>query len=144
MLHELDVLEIRHVAELAVDLRVLRDRLLEKVPETGLGEPEPERGPHNPAGALAMDPVLSATPPFVALREAIAALPREIREKLWTVAETGGGRYAVPDVATACTEAAGLSDEAIAARLLDDPDLHDVLHKGLYQFGAGASPGELP
>lgn len=141
MLHELDVLEARRIAELAADLRMVRNRLLEKIPEEELGEPPPERGAHNPASDLALDAALARAPAFAALRDAIAALPREIREKLWVVAETGRGQLAILDWDQALAEASVMSDEAIAGRLLEDPDLHDVLRKGLYELGAGTLPG---
>jgi hypothetical protein len=142
MVYELDVLEIRRLAELAAGFRRVRDRLMEKVPESGFGEPKPQRGAHNPAGDVALNAVLADTRDFVALRDAIAALPRDIREKAWVVAEIGCGRRAILDTEAALAEASLLSDEAIAGRLLEDPDLHDVLHKGLYELGAATLPGE--
>lgn len=144
MLHELDALEVRAIAERAADLRALRDRLLEKVPEADFSEPQPQRGVHNPLGDLDVDAVLAGSREFAALRDAIAALPREIREKLWAVAETGLGRFAILDWDAAATEAATLPDAAIAARLLEDPDLHDVLRKGLYELGAANRPAAAP
>lgn len=44
MLHELDALESRHIADLARDARKVRDGLLEKVPDPEFGEAEPARG----------------------------------------------------------------------------------------------------
>ena len=41
MLHELDVLEAKQIADLASDARKVRDRLLEEVPDEKLGEPCP-------------------------------------------------------------------------------------------------------
>ena len=142
MVYELDVLEIRRIAEFAADLRTVRDRLVEEVPESDLGEPGPQRGAHNPAGEVSFESVLAGMPAFVLLRDAIAALPRGIREKVWVVAEIGCGRRAILDTEAALAEASDLPDEAIAARLLEDSDLHDVLHKSLYQLGAATLPGE--
>jgi hypothetical protein len=82
MLHELEMLEARQIADLASDARKVRDRLLEKVREAELGKPVPARGEHNPAGALALNGVLATEPEFVALWDAVAAAPRDIREKL--------------------------------------------------------------
>jgi hypothetical protein len=73
MLHELDVLEARHIADLALDARKVRDRLLEKVPEGNLGESVPARGEHNPNSSVMLDGVLETEPAFVALRQAIVA-----------------------------------------------------------------------
>ncbi len=144
MLHELDVLEARRIADLAADLRKVRDRLLDKVPEADLGELRPARGEHNPAASLGPDQLAAGEPEFVALRAAIAALPRDIRTKLWVTAEIGRGRVAILGTDAALTEAAALADDALAENLLADPDLHDVLRKGLYALGAATLPGEAP
>ncbi len=141
MLHELDKLEVRRIAELAAALRARRDRLLETTREADFGEPGPQRGPRNPLGGMPFDAVLGTTPEFAALRDAITALPREIRETLWGVAETGRGRFATLDWNQAVAEAAAMTDGAIAARLLENPDLHDVLRKGLYELSAASPPG---
>lgn len=63
------------------------------MPDAQLGEPE--RGEHNPSGNVVLDGVLAAEPEYVALREAIAALPRNIREKLWVVAQVGRDDVAI-------------------------------------------------
>ena len=97
LMHELDVLETRRIAGLALDARKVRDRLLEKVPDADLGEPEPARGEHNAASAIALNCVLASKPEFVALRQAIVELPRDIREKLWVVMQIGRGDAAVVD-----------------------------------------------
>ena len=68
MLYELDVLETRHIADLARDARKVRDQSLEKVPDAQLGE-------HNPSGNIVLNGVLVAEPKYAALREAFAALP---------------------------------------------------------------------
>lgn len=136
MLHELDVLEVRQIADLAADARKVRDRLLEKVPDEELGEPGPARGEHNPAGTLALNGVLAMQPEFVALREAITALPRDIREKLWVVAQVGRAEVAVLGWDEALAEALALSDGDLVSSMVAEPDLHDHLRKGLYELGA--------
>ena len=63
MLHEIEILEARRIAELAEAARDARNQALAPVPEAKLGEPQPGRGQHDPAGALgfgAMRPVDSA------------------------------------------------------------------------------------
>ena len=135
MLHELDVLEARRIADLAWDARKVRDRLLEKVPDEELGEPLPARGEHNPSGALALNGVLAAEPEFVALREAITALPRDIREKLWVVAQVGRGDIAILGWDEALAATSALSDDDIVAGMIAEPDLHEQLRKGLYELG---------
>ena len=135
MLHELDVLEARQIADLASEARKVRDRLLEKVRDVELGEPVPARGEHNLAAALALNGVLATKPEFVALREAITALPRDIREKLWVMAQIGRGDNAIRGWDEALARASVLSDDDIAAGMVAEPDLHAHLRKGLYELG---------
>jgi hypothetical protein len=142
MLYQLEVLEARHIADLASDARKVRDRLLEKVPEADLGEPMPARGEHNPSSSVTLRGVLETEPEFVALRQAIAAIPRDIREKLWVVAQTGRGNITIGDWDETIGSASMLADDAITADLLGDTDLHDHLHKGLYELGATSLPGD--
>ena len=141
MLHELDALEMRGIADLALRARKVRDRLLEKVPEAELGEPAPARGEHNPGGSVALTEVLAGEPEFVALREAIVALPRDIREKLWVVAEVGRGDLGILDWQDGLDAASLLSDDDIVANLAAEADLHEYLSKGLYELGAATPPG---
>jgi Protein of unknown function (DUF3775) len=133
MLHEVDVLEAKRIAELAADVRAVRDRLLQKVRETELGEPKPARGEHNPASALVLDDLLAVEPAFLRLREAIAALPREIREKLWLLMEIGRGNGTLQDWTAAHEKIAAAADAEIVADLMSEPDLHACLRKALYQ-----------
>ena len=62
MLHELEVLEARHIADLALEARKVRDRLLQKVPDTALGEPMPARGAHDPVTGVVLTGVLADAP----------------------------------------------------------------------------------
>lgn len=140
MLHELDLLEARQIAELALDAGKVRDRLLEKVPASQLGEPKPSRGEHNPAGTIALNDVLATQPEFVALREAIVALPREIREKLWVVMLIGRGDVALRGWDRALADASNQSDDDIVSSMVAESDLHEYLCKGLYQIGAAVVP----
>lgn len=141
MLQEIEVLEARHIADLASDARRLRDRLLEKVPDADLGEPAPARGAHNPSGNVVLEDVLASRREFVALREAIAALPRDIRDKLWVVTQIGRGDLTILDWDGGLGAASLLTDEDIVASLLGEPDLRDFLGKGLYALGVAAVPG---
>jgi len=141
MLQEIEVLEARHIADLAADARRLRDRLLEKVPDAALGEPTPARGEHNPSGNVVLEDVLASRPEFVALHEAIAALPRDIREKLWVVTQIGRGDLTILDWDGGLSAASLLTDEDIVANLLGEPDLRDFLGKGLYALGAATVSG---
>jgi hypothetical protein len=142
MLYELEVLEARHIADLALELSKRRDRLLEKVPEADLGEPEPARGEHNPMSKIALESLLETKPEYIALRQAIAAIPRDIREKLWVLARTGRGDIAIQGWGEAIGAAALLKDDDIAADLLTEPDLHLHIRKGLYRLGATKLPND--
>jgi hypothetical protein len=142
MLYELEVLEVRRIADLALELRKVRDQLLENVPEKELGEPPPARGEHNPGAEVPVEESLQFRPEFIALRDAIAELPREIRQKLWAVREIGRGRFAARQFEQALAAAEALSDAEIAADLLGEPDLHEQCHKGLYALGAAELPGD--
>jgi hypothetical protein len=90
MLYEIEILEARRIAELAAAAREARDRCLAPVPEAELGEPPPARGEHHAAGSLGFAGVPEDEPAHLALREAIEALPSDIRRKLWTVMRTRG------------------------------------------------------
>ena len=140
MLYELEVLETRRIAELAGDLHSVRDRLLEKVPETRLGEPPPGRGPHTPLATLDLGPAMTRTMEFAALRDAISALPRRILEKLWVVAQIGGGREPAGGFASCLAEATEMPDLTLASSLLGEPELQRILAKGLYRLGAAGQP----
>lgn len=140
MLHELDVLEARRIADLALDARKVRDRLLEEVPEQKLGEPVPARGTHNPAGSLDLNGLLAKEPEYVALRDAIDSVPRDIREKLWVLARLGRGDVAISGWDTAMGAASLLTDDDIVSGLLAEPDLHTYLRKGLYELGLATLP----
>ena len=93
MLHEIEVLEVREIAGLAEAASRVRARLLEKVRESSLGEPVPERGAHNPAHEVMLTDALAENAEFVALREAVLNLPAEIRRglsgRLWKSAAGG-------------------------------------------------------
>jgi hypothetical protein len=142
MLHELEVLEAGRIADLALDVRRVRDRLLEQVPDADLGEPEPTRGEHNPSSNLGLTPALQTQPEFRALQQAIAALPRAIREKLWAVARTGRGDATAREWDDSLSAATILSDDDIAADLTEEPDLHEFLRKGLYELRATRLPDD--
>ncbi len=143
MLYELDILEARRIAELALEAREVRDRLLEKVKDDDLGEPVPVRGEHNPSRNVVLDSALDNNPAFVTLREAIAGLPRDIRDKLWVVTQIGGGQRAILDWDGTVLEAAALPDHDLLAFMLGEPDLHDSLQKGLYMLGVSKTLSDV-
>lgn len=134
MLHELEILEAKHIAELAAEARDARDRLLESVPEADLGEPQPARGEHNPAGSLGFDALPSDEPSRSALREAIEQLPPAVLRKIWALTLIGRGDYAAKDWDQAMAEAVPASDASLIDSLMTQADLHDYLMKGLYEL----------
>jgi hypothetical protein len=142
MLHEIEVLEARRIADLALAAREVRDRLLEHVPETDFQDLLPARGEHNVAADIELNGVLAEQPAVVALREGVTALPRETQRKLWVVAQIGHGDLAMLDWDQAMDGAAALRDADLITNLAADPDLHHHLHKGLYELGASTLPGD--
>ena len=136
ILHEIETLEARRIAELAAAAREARSQILTPVAEAELGEPRPARGEHHPAGALAF----AEGAAYRALREAIEGLPADIRRKLWAVMRTGCGDYARGDWTEALIAADNLSDESLVSELTEEIDLHDKLMKGLYAIGAAEPP----
>ena len=84
MLHEIEILEARRIAELAAAAREVRDRLIEKISEEQLGEPSPARGEHNPLANVGLEG-LAPSRASDQLREAVVALPDVILRRLWAV-----------------------------------------------------------
>jgi hypothetical protein len=82
-------------------------------------------------------------PAHQALREAVEALPSDIKRKLWAVMRTGYGDYARGDWDQAVSAADNLSNESIMSDLSEEVDLHDMLMKGLYEIGAAEQPDPL-
>lgn len=140
MLHEIEILEARRIADLSAAAREARDRALTPLTETELGEIRPARGEHHPAGSLGFEAVPGDEPAHRALREAIEALPADIRRKLWAVMRTGCGDYARGDWEQALAAAEAIAEENIVGDLAEEIDLHDKLMKGLYEIGAALPP----
>ncbi|MGE0225369.1 MAG: hypothetical protein AB7F35_28720 [Acetobacteraceae bacterium] len=141
-LFELDVLEARRVADLAADARRRRDELMEKVSEESLGEPPPVRGERNPSAGLDVETVLRDQREYIALRDAIGEVPRDIREKLRVVAQVGRDEITAAAADEALAAVSGESDAAILTVMMDNPDLHDHLRRGLYLLHAASVPGD--
>ena len=136
MLHEIEILEARRIAELAAAARDARDQALAAVPEAELGEPQAARGQHHPAGALGFGAMPPDMPAYQALRQAIEDMPTDIRRTIWAAMRIGCGDYARGDWDEAVAAAGNLSDATIVNDLADEIDLHDRLMKGLYEIGA--------
>ena len=121
------------IALLAQVARVQRDKLLGNVAENDLGGTKSSRGEHNPTALLGFEPLPADAEQMTALREAISALTPEGRAELYVLTRVGQGDLAAQDWDRGLDEAALLGEPAVGT-LLDDPDPHDYLVKGLYEM----------
>lgn len=133
MLEKLTTSQAERIADLAEDARRARDESLSSFSERGLGEPEPARGEHNPAGAMGLDPLPPDHPARVALQNAFAGLRPEARWELQALVWVGRGDYGAKDWSEAVTAASTSANASIEA-LVDNPDLHNLVMKGLYDL----------
>jgi len=133
MLKDLNVDQARFVAILARTARMQRDSFLGNVPEDDLGGSQPGRGEHNPTAELGFDPLPPKASQTAALRDAIATLSQVARQELYALMRIGQGDLAAKTWHHGLTEAEVLGDDAIFAAIVEDPDLHDHIMKGLYE-----------
>ena len=96
-----------------------------------MSDTKSSRGEHNPTASLGFEPLPPDAEQLAALRDAIATLTTGGRGELYDLARAGQGDLAPRDWERGLADAALLGEQA-AAVLLDDPDLHDHLLKGLY------------
>ena len=136
MLSALNSDQTRFIALLAKTARVQRDKLLGNVAEEDLGGIEPARGEHTPAAELGFEPLASDSEQITALREAIAALTQPARAELYALLRIGQGHLAAQKWHRGITEARAMDEATVTAALMEDPDLHDHLLKGLYESEA--------
>lgn len=134
MLNDLHVDQARFIALLANTARAQRDALLGNVAEHDLDGPMPGRGEHNPTVELGVEPLpADASKPAAALSEAINSLSEPARRELYALMRIGQGHLAAKKWHHGLSEAEMLGDNAITAAIIDDPDLHDHVRKGLYE-----------
>ena len=133
MLKELNVDQARFIALLARNARTQRDSLIGHVRESALGGTTPERGEHNPAAELGLEPLPAEDPQMAALREAIASLSAAARQELYALMRIGQGHLAAKKWHRGLSEAEALGQDAITAAIINDADLHDHVSKGLYE-----------
>ena len=134
MLKDLHVEQARFIALLANTARMQRDVLLGNVAEDDLDGLTPGRGEHNPTVELGLELLpADASRPAAALREAISSLPEPARRELYALMRIGQGHLAAKKWHRGLSEAEMLGDSAITAAVMDDPDLHDHITKGLYE-----------
>jgi hypothetical protein len=133
MLKDLNVDQAHFIALLARTARVQRDALLGNVAETDLDGLTPGRGDHNPTADLGLEPLPTEDLQAAALREAITSLSAPARQELYALMRIGQGHLAAKKWHRGLSEAERLGEDAITAAIIDDPDLHDHLAKGLYE-----------
>lgn len=138
MLKELNVDQARFVALLAKTARAQRDAMLGHVPETELDGARAARGEHNPTADLGYDPLPAQDTQLSALRDALNAFTKPARSELYTLMRIGQGHLAVKKWYRGLKEAQSLGDAAVTAALIEDPDLHDHVLKGLYESRLGS------
>jgi len=135
MLQILNAEQVRFIALLANTARKQRDALLGNVAEADLGGVAPERGDHNPTVELGVEPLpADISAPAAHLREAVESLSESARRELYALMRIGQGHLSAKKWHRGVTEAATLGEVAITAAIVDDPDLHDHLSKGLYEI----------
>src|SRR5208337_2025417 len=132
MLRAVNKDQAHFIALLAKVARMQRDKLLGNVAEDDLGGTKSSRGEHNPTAPLGFEPLLPDDEQLTALREAISSLTPDGRAELYVLMRIGQGDLAAQDWNRGLDEAALLGEQAVGA-LMDDPDLHDHLEKGLYE-----------
>jgi hypothetical protein len=133
MLKELSAGQARFVATLARAARTQRDALLGNVAEVDLNGANPARGEHNPTAELGLEPQPPGASQTAALRDAIATLTPAARFELYALMRIGQGHLAAQKWHRGLSEAALLGDETVTAAIIEDPDLHDHIMKGLYE-----------
>lgn len=138
MLKDLNVDQARFVALLAKAARAQRDATLGHGPDKDLGGTKAARGEHNPTAALGYDPLPAADYQLSALREALDALAPTERSELYVLMRIGQGHLAANKWHRGLEEAQSLGNATVASALIEDPDLHDHISKGLYQAGLGS------
>jgi Protein of unknown function (DUF3775) len=133
MLKELNRDQAQFVAVLAKAARMQRDASISEVREADLMEIKPARGEHNPTADLGFGALPEDASQLTMLREAVDALTPTGRSELYALMRVGQGQLAAKKWNRGLTEALTLGDDTVTASLLEDPDLHDHLMKGLYE-----------
>ena len=133
MLERIAVAQIRRIAELARAARDARDKMLTPVGEADLGEPKVARGWHDPAAGFGLPPLPPDHPTRIALRDAVAMLPRDAQDEIRALVLVGRGDLGARDWQGAVAEAASAPDAPVDF-LTGQANLHEYLEKGLYEL----------
>jgi Protein of unknown function (DUF3775) len=91
------------------------------------------RGDHNPTATLSFDPVTATDSRAAALRETVATLSPIARWELYTLMRIGQSHLAAKKWHRGLFRSRNAREETITAAIVEDPDLHDHLTKGLYE-----------
>ncbi len=138
VLKELNVDQARFIALLAKAARTQRDALLGHVVDKDLNRARAARGEHNPTAEFGFDPLSTQDTQLAALRDALNALTSAARSELYALMRIGQGNLAAKKWHRGLEEAQSLGDATVTATLIEDPDLHDHVLKGLYQEDLGS------
>ncbi len=133
VLNELNVDQVRFIALLARAARTQRDTSLGHIADKDLDGAEAARGEHNPTGELGFDPLSAQNTQLAALSSALDTLTPAARSELYALMRIGQGNLAAKGWHRGLQEAQSLGDATVTATLIEDPDLHDHVLKGLYQ-----------
>ena len=136
-LKHLNVDQVRFVALLANMARAERDAMLGHGPDKDLSGTAAARGERNPTAALGFDPVPVENSQLNALRDALSALT-VARSELYVLMRIGQGHLAVRNWHRGIEEAQSLGATTVTGVLIEDPDLHDHISKGLYEADLGS------
>ncbi len=133
MLKALNVDQARFVALLARTARTQRDSVLGNVAEADFGGTVPGRGVHNPVAEFGLDPLPANALQATALSDAISSLSAAALNELYALMRIGQGHLSAAKWHRGLSEAEALGKAAVTAAIIDDPDLHDHVAKGLYE-----------
>lgn len=138
VLKDLNVDQVRFVALLAKAARAERDAMLGHGPDRDLNGTTATRGERNPTAALGFDPLPAQDIQLKALRDALSALTETARSELYALMRVGQGHLAPKKWHHGIEEARSLGDTTVTGAIVEDPDLHDHLLKGLYEADLGS------
>ena len=138
MLKDLNADQARFVALLAKAARAERDAMLGHGPGRTLNETTAARGERNPTAALGFDPLPADNLQLKALRDALDSLSPKARSELYVLMRVGQGQVAAQQWHRGLQDAQLLGETSLAAALIEDPDLHDHVSKGLYEADRAA------
>lgn len=107
-------------------------------PDRTLNEATATRGERNPTAALGFDPLPAENSQLRALRDALGSLSETAKSELYVLMRVGQGQVAAKQWHRGLQEAQSLGDATVTSVLIEDPDLHEHLLKGLYEADRAA------